>query len=358
MAEAYQPLLSAAFLRSQFGAEAEAFTGSAEDGALRARLQAWADRAPRTETQDEAGFLATFFTGLWGYSLSGSTGGARGFSAHPRHPVPGAGSGGSAGVADLALGWFDEPPLPPTPQVICEFKDIRSDLDAPQRRKGSIRSPVKQCADYLRGLDMPLFQSQPIQPRLGIVTDMNEFRLYWRDKMPAQYQRFIIRRRAPGNGTALLDDTPEAAFQRFLFARLFRQDMLLSRTGEPQFLTLVRQQLVQERALEEGFYKEYRGYREVLIDALLASNPGWPHTPGRMVQTAQKLLDRLIFVLFCEDMGQQIAYPPQLLRDRLRRLSREPDLRPEGDDAWDVVRRLFARMNAGGLFDEIGRAHV
>lgn len=347
----YQALLSDTLLRAHFGPEAEEFRAGMGDAELRARLEAWANRANLTETQAEAGFLKTFFFDTWGYWATGVAGPEQGFTAHPRYPVAGAGAGGNQGAADLALGWFDNAPVPPIPQVVCEFKDIRSDLDAPQRRKGNVRSPVKQCADYLRGLELPLFQAQPIQPRFGIVTDMNEFRLYWRDKMPGQYLRFIVRRRAPGDGPALLDDTPEAAFKRFLFWRLFRPDMLLSKSGEPALLGLIRAQLVKERQLEAGFYREYREYRETLIDALLAANPAWPHTAGRMVHVAQKLLDRMIFVLFCEDMGQQIAYPPQLLRDRLRRLSRDPDFRPEGDDAWGVLKRLFARMNTGGTFE-------
>jgi hypothetical protein len=176
-------LLSSAFLRANFAPEAEAFQASGADAALRARLEAWANRANLTETQAEAGFLATFFFDTWGYWPTGVAGPERGFTAHPRYPVPRAGAGGNQGMADLALGWFDHSPVPATPQVVCEFKDIRSDLDAPQRRKGNVRSPVKQCADYLRGLDLPLFQGQPIQARFGIVTDMNEFRLYWRDKI-------------------------------------------------------------------------------------------------------------------------------------------------------------------------------
>ncbi|MDO9500268.1 DNA methyltransferase [Falsiroseomonas sp.] len=351
MTASYQPLLSDAFLRARFGAEASAFAGTQEESALQARLLAWANRGRLTETQAEAGFLATFFFHIWGYWPDGTIGPEPGFTAFPRHSIPGAGAGGAQGIADLALGWFAHTPVAPTPQVVCEFKDIRSDLDAPQRRKGNTRSPVKQCADYLRGLDLPLFHSAPIQPRIGIVTDMNEFRLYWRDKMPAQYLRFVIRNRPGTTGPTLLDDTTEGAFYRFLFARLFRPDMLLSKTGEPAFLGLVRAQLVQERELERAFYSEYRAYREALIDALLAANPAWPHTAGRMVRLAQKLLDRLIFVLFCEDMGQQIAYPPQMLRDRLLRLAADPHLAADGDDAWDILRRLFSRMDQGGQFD-------
>ena len=346
----YQPLLTDAFLRSHFGQEAEAFRGSAQEAALIDRLRAWASRGRQTETQAEAGFLKTFFFELWDFWPDGTTGPAPGYTAFPRHPVPGAGAGGAGGFADLALGWFDHPPVPPTPQVVCEFKDIRSDLDAPQRRKGSTRSPVKQCADYMRGLELPLFQSAPIQPRLGIVTDMNEFRLYWRDTMPAQSLRFAIARRPGWQGPTLLDDSPEGSVQRFLFARLLHRDMLLSRTGEPPFIALLRAQLVREKELERAFYAEYRAYREALIEALLTANPAWPHTPGRMVRVAQKLLDRLIFVLFCEDMGQQIAYPPQVLRDRLLTLARDPHLSPIGDDAWDILRRLFRSMDQGGSF--------
>ena len=55
------------------------------------------------------------------------------------------------GAADLALGWFGQSSAGDIQQVLCEFKDIRSDLDAPQRRKGNSRTPVEQCKDYLWG---------------------------------------------------------------------------------------------------------------------------------------------------------------------------------------------------------------
>jgi hypothetical protein len=351
MAAGFQPLLSDAFLHARFGPEADTFRGSPDDTALRTRLEAWANRVRLNERRAVAGLLKNFFFELWGYWPAGTVGPEAGYTASQEHPVPGAGAGGAQGFADLALGWFQQPPVAATPQVVCEFKHIKAGLDAPQRRKGNTRSPVKQCADYLRGLDLTLFQPAPIQPRFALVTDMNEFRLYWRDTMPAQYMRFYVRCPPGSGGTALTDDTLEAAFQRYLFARLFRPDMLLSKTGEPPLLGLIRDQLVQERELERAFYAEYRAYRETLIDALLLANPAWPHTQGRMVRLAQKLLDRLIFVLFCEDMGRQIAFPPQLLRDRLLRLARDQDLHPDGDDCWDIIRRLFRRMDEGGIFD-------
>jgi hypothetical protein len=350
MAVSYQPLLSEAFLRAHFGADFEAYQADGSDAALIERLRAWDRRGKQTEVQAEAGFLKTFLFETWDFWPDGNTGPEAGFTAWPRYQIPGAGAGGNSGFADLTLGWFAHTPVSDTPQVVCEFKDIRSDLDAPQRRKGNTRSPVKQCADYLRGLDLPLFASAPIQPRFGIVSDMNEFRLYWRDRMPAQMLRFVIKKKTGEPGISLLEETPAGAFQRFLFARLFHRDLLLSKTGEPELLRLIRLQLVRERDLERLFYQEYRKYREVLIDTLIAANPAYPRTKGRLVRLAQKLLDRLIFILFCEDMGQQIAYPPQMLRDRLVALSAQT-LSDDGEDAWEMIRRLFRRMDQGGTFD-------
>ena len=94
--------------------------------------------------------------------------------------------------------------------------------------------------------------------------------------MPAQYLRFVVRASPATPGPALLDDTAEGAFQRFLFARLLHRDMLLSRIGEPPLLSLIRLQLVRERELEREFYAEYRRYREALIDALITANPDFP----------------------------------------------------------------------------------
>ena len=81
----------------------------------------------------------------------------------------------------------------PIPQVLCEYKDIRSKLDAKQNRKGSTRSPVEQCLNYVRGARRGLFGNEPVQPWWGLVTDMNEFRLYWWDRAPSEYLRFFIR---------------------------------------------------------------------------------------------------------------------------------------------------------------------
>ena len=156
--------------------------------------------------------------------------------------MPGEGAGGGAGEADLALGWF-RGRKDAVPQVLCEFKDIRSKLDAKQNRKGSTRSPVEQCLNYVRGARRGLFGNEPVQPWWGLVTDMNEFRLYWWDRAPAEYIRFFIRREDLLSGEYdLLGESDDARFDRYLFAKLFSRDMLLSEGGRPLLLRLVERQ--------------------------------------------------------------------------------------------------------------------
>ena len=137
-------------------------------------------RSHRKETAAEGAFLQAFFVDTWGYGDAGRVE-QREETIHPKLRIEGAGAGGGPGFADAALGFFGLDPKA-TPQVLCEFKDIRSALDAPQSRKDNNRSPVRQCQDYIRGARKGMMGNEPVQPWWGLVTDMNEFRLYWWDR--------------------------------------------------------------------------------------------------------------------------------------------------------------------------------
>lgn len=172
MTKTYQPLFSDSYLRAAFADEYSQFQGSEAEQTLIKTLQNWQDRAKNlTETQEEGSFMDTFFKQSWGYYANGETKAGDGFSRFPKYKIAGAGQTGGTGEADLALGWFEREDIPPTPQVLCEFKDIRSNLDAKQNRKGNSRSPVKQCADYLREAGKELYGNEAIQPTWGIVPE-------------------------------------------------------------------------------------------------------------------------------------------------------------------------------------------
>jgi hypothetical protein len=351
VADRFKPLLDREFLKAELHYEFQDYAASAQDAVLQARLIAWIKREVRRETQAEGSFVQQFFVETWGYRADGT--GADQFNLHPKFPIAGAGQGGNRGEADLAIGYFGGG-APPIPQIVCEFKDVASALDAPQNRKGNTRSPVYQARDYLWNARRGLFGNEPVQPRFAIVTDMNEFRLYWWDHFPDRYLRFKISGGDLFNPTTLIGDDAEALFDRFLFQRLFRPDMLLSVAGRTALERLIEKQGRAAQRLEGEFYDHYRAYREVLIANILLQRPA-DMTKGGAVRLAQKLLDRLIFVMFAEDMGGRVGFPAGALQDELKRQSQDQFLEPEGDEVWRRLKQIFRIMNTGG---QLGTAQI
>lgn len=340
--------LTRAFLRREWDRDYTVFRDSDEEAALLARLKAWAARADLGETSSEAAFIQAFFVETWGYQLAGRDAGP-GYTAWPQFSVAGAGQGGAMGAADLALGYFGDQP-DPIPQVLCEFKDIRSRLDAPQARKGNTRSPVKQCLDYVAGARRPLIGNEPVLPRWGMVTDMNEFRLYWWDRAPQSYLRFVIH---DGVLPDLLTDDEDARFDRFLFWQVFQREKLLAPAGRPNLLRLVDRQGGREKELEGDFYADYKAVRERLFNVLLVENQQYKDTPGRLLRLSQKILDRFIFAFYAEDMGDRMLFPPQMIKDHLKESSRSHFFDGSADDLWRTFKGLFQAMDVGGRFGQI-----
>ncbi|PPD10244.1 MAG: restriction endonuclease subunit M [Methylocystis sp.] len=355
MTELFSSFISKAFLRSVWALEFEAFKGSEEEAALDDRLRRWSERKDLRETSAEAAFIHEFFHDTWGHTQTGQAGAEGGsFTLWPKFPIAGAGERGGVGTADLAIGFFQKDEQNPIPQIVCEFKDIRSDLDAPQKRKGNNRSPVRQCLDYLSYARRGLFPTDPILPTWGIVTDMNEFRLYWFDKGHHQSVRFTIRAEELFKGGSLISAGEASRFDRFLFRKILHRDTLISPTGRSLLVSLIGQQRFNDRQLENTFYAEYRKFRERLYLTLLQHNgegtPRFPGTRGRLVRLAQKILDRCIFIFFCEDMGQVLAFPPKLLQEFLIDRSNDPYFDADGTTIWQDMLRLFKAMNEGRAF--------
>lgn len=340
----FKPLLDREFLRGELHYEFTDYLAEGRDAGLQQRLTDWSSRELKRETQAEASFVRRFFVDTWGYREDGT--GAPTFHLHPKFPIAGAGQGGNRGEADLAIGNFGGG-RPDIPQIVCEFKDMKSGLDKPQPRKGNTRSPVMQARDYLWNARRGLFPKDPVQPRFAIVTDMDEFRLYWWESFPDRYLRFKIREGDLFNPDTLLGDDDASQFDRFLFWRLFRPDMLLSDAGRTHLERLIERQGKVEKKLEGEFYADYRAYREALINTMLPHKPART-TKGGTVRLAQKILDRLIFVMFAEDMGQRVGFPPNELQFQLTAFSRDNLLEPEGGEVWTRLKLIFERMNTGG----------
>jgi len=350
--------ITRAFLLSEFALDYRTYTAERDAEVLK-RLQDWDGRLQLSETQAEGAFTQTFFVDTWGYGESGRVAPEQ-HTIIAKFSIAGEGAGGGVGEADLALGWF-RGREDAVPQVLCEFKNINSKLDAKQHRKGSTRTPVEQCLNYVRGARRGLFGNEPVQPWWGLVTDMNEFRLYWWDRAPSEYMRFLIRREQLPSGQFdllsgqydLLSDSDDARFDRYLFAKLFSRDMLLSEAGRPLLLRLVERQGTAGRSLEGDFYDRYKEVRERLFNVLRLNNPQFPGRPGELLRLTQKLLDRFIFAFFCEDMGERMLFPPQMIRDLLKNRSVEVFYDESGSELWDFFKRLFTLMNTGGTLNRL-----
>jgi hypothetical protein len=357
MAELFKPLLERSFLASALDSEFQTFKNTDTEKTLLARLEAWNARTIKGETKIEAAFIGRFFEETWGYRPDGQ---GPTWTLQQQFAIPGAGAGGAGGSADLALGNFGEGGTM-VPQVLCEFKGVGSDLDKAQARKGNTRSPARQALDYLSFARRGFFESAAVQPRFAIVTDMDQFRLYWADRPSHCYISFRIG--VPDqsgffetNHHSLLGMSEEDRFERFLFWRLFRPDMLLSDYGRTRLERLIERQGANQKRLENKFYGEYQAYRLRLYNIIKLQPLGDVSNRDRL-RLAQKLLDRLIFVMFTEDMGGRVAFPPHLLRDMLVRESIDRFYEPDDTRIWKNLRRLFRAMDAGGAIgdDQIHR---
>jgi hypothetical protein len=340
-----QSFITRTFLRSSLDQEYRNYVETGVDAQVRQRLLDWDNRHKLTETQAEGAFVQTFFVETWNYGETGRVTQDE-HTLIPKFRIPGEGPGGGQAEADLALGWFKGRP-DAIPQALCEFKDIKSDLDQPQKRKNSKYTPVQQCLAYLRGARKGLFGNEVTIPQWGIVTDMNEFRLYWWDRT-GQYLRFVIRPRDLFGGSyTLYSENEDACFDRFLFSKIFHRDFLIAHIGPSALRRLIEKQWVKEKALEKEFYGHYRGLRERLFDVLRARNPNFPGTPTELLRLSQKILDRFIFAFYCEDMGERMMFPPQLLKERLKSRSSEETYEPDGEEFWQFFKQLFSSMNSG-----------
>jgi len=347
-----KPLFDIPFLASRWDDEYRDFQDSNRAEELLDRLRSWDKGEALKETSSEAAFIKQFFFCTWGYSQEGDDASGA-FECYPQFPVEGAGQGGNTGQADLALGFFDKPDLDVSiPQVLCEFKDTKSTLDKKQNRKGSQRSPVEQCLDYLRGARTKLSGHEPVKPFWAIVTDMYEFRLYCSKHGQSQCQRFVIRPGVGDDQESLLADTGSARFSRFLFWKLFHKTSLLTDRGPSYLQQLLDDQIIHEQSLEKDFYLEYKKYREYLYETIRDCNRNFPGTPGQLVRLTQRLLDRCLFVLFCEDMGKSLEYPVNLLRDVLIEYSTDKYYNSNDNMPWERLKSIFSVMGVGGSFGD------
>ncbi|MBI4579478.1 MAG: N-6 DNA methylase [Planctomycetes bacterium] len=288
-------------------------------------LNRWADLAAQRalrqkETSLDAQFLRVIFGEALGYKTR--TDAPDAYQLEHQFPVPG------AGTADGALGRFAVE-QDPRPFAIIECKGANTDLD---HDKFNGRTPVQQLWDYLAQLpDVPW----------GILTNYVAIRLYHRDSPMRIYQEFTV-----------ADFRDERKAREFLF--LFGPDSLLTNgvVRRPLALDLVENSAERRNAVGDKLYEFYSEQRAALIDTLIHRQG---YSVDDAIHAAQRLLDRIIFVAFCEDRG---LLPRQLLRqtwENVPPLARANARWRNFLDMFDAIDKGHARLDLptgynGGLF--------
>ncbi len=223
--------------------------------------------------------------------------------------------------ADGALGFFTKETQ--DIRAVIELKSAGADLDAKQHHKDHKGSAVDQAFAYAH--------KSGEKCQWVIVSNYAEVRLY-HASFSGKCETF-----------RLLDLAQEAEFQRFYF--LLAREFLLAKNGDSAVETLRRQSQTTEQNITVEFYAKYSAARRHLFEHLKQQNP--QHDELTLLACTQRLLDRFIFIYFCEDAGDLL--PEKTFRKLIRRMqeSLDADYEYGTQKVWREFKAFFRAMDEG-----------
>jgi N-6 DNA Methylase len=266
-------------------------------------------------------FLADVFQQVLGYR-SVIQGSGQAWEIHAEQTISDGG-----GSADGALGFFTategkkgKAKLYGRVIAPIELKGAKNDLDRPA--PGRNESAVDQgwrYANYTQDC------------KWVIVSNYREIRLYQTSKTPAYCESF-----------RLVDLRDLETFKRFYFL-LCRQNFLPS-LDEPKARSRVDLLLAEsneaEDAITKDLYQQYKNVRVNLTRHFQASAPkDIPNRDAVLIEKAQKLLDRVLFIAFCEDR--------RLLPEKTIRKAHDHKDQYNPRSIWDNYKAVFRWVDVG-----------
>lgn len=226
--------------------------------------------------------------------------------------------------ADGALGFF-------TPdindiRVVIELKDAKTNLDEKQRGRTNRLSPIEQAFAYS--------SKSGKKCNWVIVSNFNEIRLY-NSLSQGEYEKFYV-----------TDLVEEEEFKRFYF--LFNYSNLINRDGKSLIDKLFEKNEEEQIKISKDFYKDYKKVRIELFEHLKSNNPN--QSELLLFEKSQKIMDRFIFVCFCEDSG---LLPEKVFRNVIKSAINTFDM--SNTRIWTQLKFLFASIDKGNEYQNINK---
>lgn len=202
-------------------------------------------------------------------------------------------------------------------RVVIELKDAKTNLDSKQNRTHRL-SPVEQAFSYA--------SKSGKNCKWVIVSNFKEIRLYSAESQ-GEYETFNV-----------IDLGEVEEFKRFYF--LLSKENLINR-DEPSLIDklYVKNENEQEK-ISKSFYKDYKSTRLQLFEHIKQNNPLIDEL--LILEKTQKIMDRFIFVCFCEDTK---LLPEKVFRQVVSVALQSFDI--SETRIWEQLKGLFSSIDKG-----------
>jgi len=257
----------------------------------------------KTESECEQAFNQDFFNKILDY---------KNFPNEPYTIDPKGKTQTSSQKPDAILGYFTKDIQKVS--AVVEIKDVNTPLDKSQKREGNL-SPIQQAFKY-----KPQYQ----ECSFVIATNFFEIRLYKDNQL--DYELFTLE-------SLLNPDNIFFEFRKFYY--LLCEENFINKINKTKTEELLSEIRLEQEKISKEFYSEYKDLRKKLISDILKNNEC---ENNFAISKAQKIIDRIVFVCFCEDL------------DLLPEYTLEKFLKSSEDSfssLWDNLKGLFQAIDKG-----------
>lgn len=262
----------------------------------------------KTETQCEQAFNQSFFMEILGYKSFPN-------EIYTIDPKASTEIGGQK--PDAILGYFNGE----TKHVVAvvEIKDVNTSLIKSQQREGNL-SPIQQAFKY-----KPQFKDCSFV----IATNFFELRLHRDNQL--DFEKFTL-------SDLVSDKDDYFAFKKFYY--LLNAENFVSPRGLSSTEKKLAEIRIEQENISKSFYKDYSKLRSELIRNIGKNNFLEETDFSWVVEKAQKIIDRIVFISFCEDLG---LIPENKLQEAIHHTEKLGLPIP----VWEILKSFFLAVDRG-----------